>query len=65
MGEGPAGVGHSLEDSRGRWSSVEGDRFLLKGLSGDRSPLVMVGETEWLAGRELGSRGAEPQLVMP
>ena len=65
MGEGPAGVGHSPEDPRGRWSSGECDRFLLKGLSGDLSPLVIVGEMEWLAGRELGPRGTEPQVVMP
>lgn len=65
MGEGPTGVGHSRDDPRGRWSFDEGDLFLLKGLSGDLSPLVMVGEMEWLAGRELGSRGTEPQAVMP
>lgn len=65
MGEGPTGVGHSRGDPRGRWSSIECDRFLLKGLSGDVSPLVMVGEVEWLAGRELGSCGTEPQAVMP
>lgn len=59
------GVGHSRDDPRGRWSSREGDLFLLKGLSGDLSPLVMVGEMEWLAGREPRSRGTGPQAVMP
>jgi hypothetical protein len=65
VGEGPTGVGHSRDDPRGRWPSNEGDLFLLKGLSGDLSPLVMVGEMEWLAGRELGSLSTEPQAVMP
>jgi hypothetical protein len=46
VGEGPTGVGHSRDDPRGRWSSNEGDLFLLKGLSGDLSPLVIVGEME-------------------
>lgn len=64
MGEGLAGVAHSLDDPRFRSSSIEYDRFLLKGLSGEVSPLVMVGEMEWLAGRELGSRGTEAQAVM-
>ena len=31
------------------------------GLSGERSPLVMVGEMEWLGGRDAGSRETELQ----
>jgi hypothetical protein len=57
-------VAHSLEDARVCSSSTEGVRFLLKRLSGDLSPLVMVGEIDWVAGRGLASRGTELQAVM-
>ena len=64
MGEGPTGAGRSRDDSRGLWSSDEGDFFLLKGLCEDLSPSVMVGEMDWLAGRELGFFGTKSQAVM-